>query len=157
MKKFKAEKTFAKNLELHAKYGDGTGKLFFPHDKLMQALYWIWDAFDRSAMGMFLVYGTAQSCMKNTDMIGDRITVGVRKNEWFSGSKPILMAFTGEPIELGVNYVVFKNPFNTVPVYVYIYSEDESIVSTGQILYENEYFKVPNTYERFVKVFGENP
>lgn len=129
----------------------------FTEPELMEALYWIWDAFDRCSMGMFLVYHTAIHAMNNEFMDGNRITVGIRKNEWISGSTPILLAFTGEPVETWGTYVVFKNPFNAVPVYVYIYADDPCITETAQILYANEYFKVPNTYRRFEKVFGERP
>lgn len=129
----------------------------FPHDQLIQALYWTWDAFDRALMGMFLVYGTAETVLQNKLMEGDRITVGVRKNEWFSGSTPILKSFTGEPVSEGVNFVIFKNPFNEVPVYVYLFSEDSSVQAPAEVFYQAEYFKIPNSYTRFIKVFGEKP
>lgn len=129
----------------------------FPFDKLMQALYWVWDAFERSSVGMFLVYGTAEVVLQNKLMEGDRITVGVRGNEWRSGSIPILKAFTGEPVETTEKYVVFKNPLNDVPVYVYIFHEDPCILNTQDVLYEREYFKLPNTYKQFIEVFGATP
>ena len=123
----------------------------------MKALYWTWDAFDRSLMGMFLVYDTAADVLQNKQIQGDRITVGVRGNEWRSGSTPILKAFMGEPLEETEKYAKFKNPFNDVPVYVYIFPEDPCVTSTASVLYEQEYFKLPNTYRRFIEVFGAKP
>lgn len=129
----------------------------FSEPELMQALYWIWDAFDRSGMGMFLVYETASHVMNNEHMEGNSITVGVRKNEWISGSTPILKSFTEDPLEETTTKIVFKNPFNKVPVIVYVYDEDVSITSPQQIFYANEYFMIPNTYSRFEKIFGVMP
>jgi len=104
-------------------------------------------------MGMFLVYDTAQSVLDNVDLKGERVTVGIRNNEWISGSTSILKAFTGEPLEKTKEYEIFKNPFNEVPIYVYIFSEDICIVNTQQIFYKNEYFMLPNPYKRFLEVF----
>ena len=129
----------------------------FLHDQLMQALYWIWDAFDRASMGMFLVYNTATDAIQNKELRGDRVSVGVRDLEWISGSTPILKAFTEEPIETTDKYVVFKNPFNEVHIYVYIFKSYPCIESTKELLYENEYFKIPNTYRKFIDIFGPTP
>lgn len=119
----------------------------------MQALYWIWDAFDRSMMGMFLVGNTADRALNNLHMDGDRITIGTRRNEWNAGSKNILLAFTGLPINTTEKYVVFTNPFNDVPIYLYILEDDPCIINTQQILYANEYFKLPNPYRRFQEIY----
>lgn len=130
-------------------------KLSYPTDKLLQALYWIWDAFERSSIGMFLVYKTAEDVIDNKDLEGDKITVGVRDLEWISGSTPILRSFVGEPKEKTDKYEVFKNPFNEVPVYVYIFKDHPCIQSTRQIFYKAEYFMVPNTYTQFKEIFGD--
>ena len=151
MKKFKIADVIGKE------EADFFIKPVFAYDKLLQALYWIWDAFDRANMGMFLVYGTAESVFENKLPDGNKITVGVRLNEWNSGSTPILKAFTGEPLEVTEKYVRFKNPFNNVPIYLYIFKDDPCIINTQEILYEREYFKVPNTYKRFIEVFGDKP
>jgi hypothetical protein len=152
MKKQKRSQTSKTEVSLPS-----TKKSEFPFDKLMQALYWAWDAFDRANMGMFLVYDTAADVLQNKMISGDKVTIGVRKNEWISGSTPILKAFTGEPIETTDKYVVFKNPLNDVPVYLYIFEEDPCIISTQEILYEREYFKLPNTYRLFIDRFGATP
>ena len=123
----------------------------------MKALYWIWDAFDRASMGMFLVYETASNAIQNKIMDGDKITVGTRYLEWASGATPILKAFTGEPIEKTEKYIVFINPFNKVPVYVYLFERHSCIENTKQIMYENETFMVPNTYRDFIDKFGAKP
>lgn len=134
----------------------------YPPDKLMQALFWIWDAFERTNMGMFLVYETAECVLQNKDMTGDKITVGVRDLEWISGSTTILKAFTGNPVEISINteenrFEVFKSPFNEVPVYVYIFKAHPCITNTNQVFYRNEYFMLPNTYKEFINTYGSKP
>lgn len=129
-------------------------KTTFTDAELIQALYWIWDAFDRSLMTMFLVYNTAEAALANGYLTGDKITVGVRGNEWRSGSTPILLAFTGIPTKITDTHVVFKNPFNAVPVHVHVYAEDPCISPPQTIFWANEHFNIPNPYSRFLKVFG---
>ena len=129
----------------------------YSHYDLLTALFWVWDAFDRAQMGMFLVYDTALSAMNNSILKGDKITVGTRLLEWNSGSTPILKAFTGEPIFISEKYIDFSNPFNSVIVRVYLFETHSCIESTKQIMYENEAFMVPNTYEQFIKEFGDKP
>lgn len=128
--------------------------LQFSNPQLMQALYWVWDAFERSNMGMFLVYKTAEDVLQNIDIEDNKITVGTRDNEWRSGSTSILKSFMGDPLEETDKFALFKNPFNQVPVYVYIFKDDPSITSPNQVFYKAEYFMLPNPYSKFIEVFG---
>lgn len=123
------------------------------HEKLLPALYWIWDGFDRAMMGMFPVYSTALSIISNKDLEGDGIHVGTRQLEWKSGSKPILDAFLGEPVDKSETFVKYIH--NDIPVFIHIFEDDPCIQSTNQVFYENEYFKLPNPYSRFIKRFEE--
>lgn len=121
----------------------------------MQALYWTWDAFDRALTGMVVIYKNAHDILDNVPLKGDKITVGIRRLEWVSGKRPILLAFTGEPEEETSAYVRFANPFNDVPVYVYFFEDDSCITSPNQVFYGSEYFMLPNPYSRFVERFGD--
>lgn len=121
------------------------------HDDLLKALYWIWDVMDKASMGVFLIHDTAESAMNHKLLTGNSIHVGVRRLEWESGNRRIVDSIA-IPVEQTDN--VFTYMHGDVPVVLHVFDEDESISSTDQILYEREYFKVPNPYSRFVEVFG---
>lgn len=104
-------------------------------------------------MTMFLTGHTAETALANAYLSGDRITIGVRENEWRSGSTPILLAFTGLPVAETATEVIFKNPFNDVPVFLHIYPDDETIIAPQTIFYANEHFNVPNPYALFTQHF----
>ena len=124
----------------------------YSHDELIKSLYWIWDAFDRAMMGMFLVYGTAESVINHMLLDGEGVHVGVRNAEYYSGSKPILIAFTGEP-EKKEGFDIFKCPLSEAPVFVHYFDEAECIKSTDSVQYQNEYFKLPNPYSKFIELW----
>ena len=126
----------------------------FSYDQLLQAMYWTWDAFDRALMPTFLVYETAQTVIDHQLPDGNAIYFGVRKNEWNAGARTVVYNFTGFPKEKTEKYEVFSNPFNRVPVYVYLFDEDPCIINTAVVMYEREYFNLPNTYKQFVERFG---
>ena len=132
-----------------------TKKPEYTYDQLLQALYWIWDGFDRALMPMFLVYDTAESVLGKRLPEGNTIFVGVRNNEWTAGARTILYNFTGDPIEKTPTHEVFKNPFNGVLINVYRFNDDPCILNTQTVMYEREYFQLPNTYEQFIERFGQ--
>jgi len=121
----------------------------YTHQKMLQALYWIWDGFDRALMKMFVVGKTYDSVKNNKDLEGDKIEVGVRKLEWDSGSKNILDAFVGQPTSSSEDSVTYD--YNGIPVIVHIYPEDTSITSLDTKMYFGENFCMPTPYSRFEK------
>jgi hypothetical protein len=122
--------------------------------QLLDALYYIWDAFERSNMPFFLVWDTARQAILNADLRGDKVEVGVRAVEWRSGAKRIFDAFVNEPIEEESDTVTYE--FHGVPVIVHIFEKDhECIVQTDMVRYRYEEFKVPNPYQKFIEVFGK--
>lgn len=123
----------------------------FTHPQLLSALYYMWDAFDRALMPMFLCYDTAKSVINKGQLSGESIHVGVRENDWRSGSRAIVDAFA--PIyeeRLGYNLYYFKD----IPIYLHILPEAHCIKSTNIVLYQQEYFRLPNPYNEFEKLFG---
>ena len=129
----------------------------FPEDQLLQALYWAWDGFDRVLMKMMPIYKTAEDILQNIYLSGDRVSVGVRKPEWVSGSVNIIRNFLGEPLEKTETYEKYANPHNKVPVYIYILEDDPCLQGTNKIFYASEYFELPTPYSQFIKVFGARP
>lgn len=124
----------------------------FSHERLLLALYYIWDAFERTNMPFFLVYSTAESVMAQRSLVGDCIQVGVRRNEWISGARRILDAFALPKTETDTEALY---EFEDIPIKLYIYEElDDCIVQTQMVRYAAEEFMVPNTYEKFLEVYG---
>lgn len=126
----------------------------YSHDELLKSLYWIWDGFDRAMMRMFLVYGTAESVLNHMLLDGEGVHVGVRKSEYLSGSKPILLAFAGNPEEKE-GYDVYKCPLSEAPVFVHYFDEDECIKSTDLVQYQHEFFRLPNPYSKFIELWPQ--
>lgn len=126
----------------------------FSHEELIKALYWTFDVFDRANMNHFLVYKTAEDVLQKKHLEGNGIYIGVRLNEWLSGSKNIVDSFA-QPVEETEDYIKYE--FEKIPVYLYIFDDDPCIVSLNQIMYEREYFKLPNPYSGFMDRFGARP
>ena len=106
-------------------------------------------------MPMFLIYDSAEWVINKKLPEGDTIYIGVRNNEWNAGARTVLYNFTGDPIEKTPTHEVFKNPFNGALVCVYRFNDDPCIINTAQVLYEHEYFQLPNTYQQFIERFGK--
>lgn len=130
-------------------------ELQFTHEQLLEALYWIFDVFENASIGFVLAYSTAESVLQGKQLEGNKIELGVRKAEWDSGSKALFDTYMQdeliEPIIDGNKYTYITH--NGVPIVIYILDEDESIMSPDTRRYENEYFKMPNPYSRFMDRF----
>lgn len=121
----------------------------FSHSTLIQSLYWIWDAFDRALIKMFVVGPTHESIKNNNDLSGDTIHVGVRRLEWESGSRSVFNAFAGAPEE--ENKELAKYNHNGIIVLVHVYEDDPSINTLDSKMYFGENFNLPTPYSRFQK------
>jgi len=119
--------------------------------KLLDALYKIWDAFERSNMQFFLINDTAKNAKANKDLKGDRVEIGVRKMEWLSGARRILDIYI-QPTEETETEALYV--FDNVPVVMKILDDSDCIMSPDSINYRYETFKIPNTIEQFDKIYG---
>lgn len=124
----------------------------FTNDELMQALYWLWDGFDRALINFFLIYKTANAVIQRQLLHGDAIFVGVRDVDYKSGSWPIFKDFAGEPIEKSDNHETYL--YNNVPVYIFIFPDDACTRNLNPVLYQMENFNLPNPYEEFQEKYG---
>lgn len=122
-----------------------------PSEKLLNALYWIWDAFSRAHVPFFLVGQTAKDAMANKELTGDKVTVGTRRMEWVSGGRRILDAFA-QPLEEDQNKATYE--FEGTLVIVHVYDDHDCIMNTDSINYKYESFKVPNPYKTFEEIYG---
>lgn len=126
----------------------------FPHSKLLKALYWMWDAFDRSMINGFVVYETAESIMKRKQLQGDSVKFGVRDLDWNSSARGVLETFLGKPVESSEKHQ--KYDFDGVSVYLYVFPDDACIRNPDVRLYEQENFNIPNPYTTFLELYGNS-
>ncbi len=128
-----------------------------PQD-LLDALYWVWDAFDRSNVPFFLVHQTYEDAIKDRSLRGDKVEIGIRKNEWNSGGRRILENFI-QPVKESETEALYEfRRVNSnevpVPVILHIYPDSPCITATNPIMYKYENFSVPNPYSEFIKIYG---
>lgn len=123
----------------------------YSHEELLEALYWIFAIFERANMKMILIKETGKAVHTRNRLTGDGVHLAARRLEWDSGSKGIIdaMAAYAEETPDKVTYVAN----NGVPVYVNLCEDDYCISSPDTMLYENEYFLLPNPFERFAQVY----
>ena len=116
-KSVKSEKEWSEVHSEHSNY-------VFTPDQLLNALFWVYDGFDRALINCFFVYSTAESILQNKDLEGDGVHIGVRKMEWGevesrAGSRPIFEAFAGEPISK--DNKLWKYDYLGVPVFIHVF------------------------------------
>ncbi len=138
--------------EAHEKVVEEKEQQVFTHDQLLEALYWIWDLFERASMTMVLIKDTGDSAYHDRPLKGDAIYVAARRLEWDSGARGVIDSLA-QYVHATDDQVTFKAN-NDVPVVVYILPDDYCLTSADVKLYEHENFKFPNPYERFKEVYN---
>ena len=125
-----------------------------PHELLLKALFFFWDGFERSTMNFFLVKDTARQVMADQSLTGDRLTLGIRKNEWVGGQQRVFQAFMEHEkilptrVENGLLFTYFE-----VPVYLYIYKDNPCLDALDIVFYENDTFNIPNPFKEFCDTY----
>ena len=126
------------------------------HDRLLAALYKMWDGFDRSNILMFGIKDTGKAIHNQQNLVGDHLDIGVRKLEWLSGNKHVFDDFAAQ------YYHFVKEDANTieymvddVPVFIHIFEDNPYVTQCDALIYENETFNLPNPYEEFVKEYEQ--
>ena len=127
-------------------------KVEIPSEKLLKALYFLWDAFDRTACPFFLVNDTYKKARFHKDLTGDKIEVGVRKVEWISGGGRILREFLGQPLEETETLATYE--YEGVPIHINLYEDHSTVIALDTMMYRNERWNIPNPYSEFEKVYG---
>lgn len=123
------------------------------HEELIRTLYFLWDGFQRSYMDMFLLRDTAKQALAGKQLSGDHVDIGVRKNEWISGNRPILdIFFDNEHVtKVKDNEEIYEGIYQEVPFTIHLFSENECLASLIPLNYEHERWLVPNRFEYFDK------
>lgn len=121
------------------------------NEKLMEALFFFWDGFERATMNFFLVKDTAKQIIDNQPLSGDKITLGIRRMEWNGGQERVFGGFIEyENIvqeKISDNHIVFT--YKNVPVHLYIYEDNPSIDALDIVFYNNETWNIPNPFKTF--------
>lgn len=124
------------------------------HDKLLAALYLLWDGFDRANMLFFACGTTGKQMHEDRNLAGDHLDIGVRKLEWTSGNKSIFDDFAAS------NYRLIKDDgevaeykVQDVPVKIHIFEDNPYITQCDSRVYFNETFNLPNPYDLFEKEY----
>lgn len=124
-------------------------------EQLLAALYFIWDAAERGQLQVFLIKDTAKQVIAQEDLSGDKITVGVRRNEWDSGQGRIAQTFLEH--ELNAKAVEKDGEViydcHGVPIIIKLYEDNPCLNSFDMVFYKYETFHLPNPYKEFVEKY----
>ena len=130
-------------------------KIDLGHDKLLEALFFFWDGFERASMNFFIIKDTANQIIANVQLSGDKLTFGIRRNEWNGGQQRIFRAFMEHekilPKKVNENCLLFT--YKEVPVYLYIYEENPCLDALDIVFYNNESFNTPNPFKTFCEKY----
>src|SRR5258708_960227 len=128
-----------------------------PHEQLLAALFFFWDGFERASMNFFLIRDTARQVMADTNLSGDKLTLGIRRMEWNGGQARVFQAFMEheqiKPIKKGEDYYLFD--YKGVPVYLYVYDENPCLDALDIVFYNNETFNTPNPFDAFCEKYDK--
>lgn len=126
-----------------------------PHDKLLDALFFFWDAFDRASLNYFLTGKTAKVVKSGEDLSGEGLTLGVRRLEWVSGQGRIFKDFMTheEVLPKMKDKDVLLFTYKGVPVVIKLYDDNPCITTLDIAFYGNETFNIPNPLDRFTKEY----
>ncbi len=127
-------------------------QISFNPQQLLTALYWVWDAFDRANVVMFLVNHTAEDALNNLEPGGISIDVGVRREEWVSGGRRLLDAFLGDPIIEDEKHAEYLH--EGVRVNIFNYEKNPCTDQPDSINYMYETFRIPNPYKEFKEKYA---
>ena len=126
------------------------------HDRLLEALFFFWDGFERSNMNFFLTGKTADQVKSDILFEGDRLTLGIRLNEWVGGQGRIFKDFMEHehmvPKKVDEDTLLFN--YKNIPVYVKKYEDNPYITALDISFYHNETFNIPNPLKDFELKYG---
>ncbi len=127
----------------------------FTHDELLKALFFMWDAFERSTLDFFLIKDTADQIISGGQLTGPHLDLGIRKLEWESGNRSIFDTFVEhEKSYVGEKDGVYEYKFGNVPIFVKVYDQNPCLDSFDIVFYANETFNTPNPYKRFKQEYA---
>ena len=124
-------------------------KFSFPHEKLLKALYFMFDLFSRANVNFFLLGNTAKCAKENKLLEGDSVTIGIRALDVQERSLGILEAFQRADT---INDSEIKYTIDGVPVIVKIIRSSEPMFTNcDTFMYQYEFFSIPNPFDEYWK------
>lgn len=117
----------------------------FTHEKLLKALYWVYDLFERANIPFMLLGETAKCAHNNIKLSGDGIEIGVKDTDWHESNIRIIEScYLANTIEKHkVTYTHEGVPITCLIIKDY----GRNNYSYNQVMYEREFFNLPNPYE----------
>ncbi len=125
------------------------------HERLLPALFFFWDGFERATMNFFLVKDTARQVISGSPLSGDRITIGIRRMEWNGGQQGVFKAFMDHEkmIPEEISKDLLKYTYHGVPVYLGIYEENPTLSGLDIVVYAYDTFNIPNPFSLFCEKY----
>lgn len=122
----------------------------YEHKELLDALYYMHDLFDRALVPFFLIGITAKCAVKNEELSGDALHLGVRKLDLTQSGMNVLSILTNAE-EVTEKRIIYKT--GGVPVHVHIYQKENRMITNPEyVMYMYESFRVPNQFDKYWKV-----
>lgn len=125
-----------------------------PHGDLLNAMYFIWDAFSRAVgLDFFPVKQTAYWMTHSDELRGDHLDIGLRIGQWNSEDKDLLLIYLNdENLNLqDVNENTKKLVYKDIPIYFHFYEDSDNLKNLTMFTYEHESWKLPNQFETWMK------
>ena len=116
------------------------------HGPLLDAMYFLWDAFSRANMDFFPINDTFKNMDTQHMLEGDHIDVAIRQQLWNSDDKELIFIYLrDENIDLeNVDEHTLKLVYKDVPIYIHIVKDTEGNTNLVGFSYEHEMWKKPS-------------
>lgn len=124
----------------------------FHHEQLSNALFELWDAFDRAMIQMFVVGDIAVGLHNNTDFTGSKVRVIVQASELNPFALDVLTKTLGLDPKEDKKWKLESS--EGVPMEIKINRKNLDILKTPEEhMYLNEVFLLPNPFDEYVNKY----
>lgn len=125
----------------------------YTSEELLSCLYFIFDAMERCGLDFFLVRQTARDAITNIfgPLTGDKVTIGIRKNEWQNDQKDLLFPYFEQEHVETVSELPDSYSFKwrDIPFTIFLYDDNPCLTALVDLVYQNENWKIPNRFDIF--------
>lgn len=129
----------------------------FSHGDLLNVMYFIWDAFDKTGIKFFPVRETARLMLAEKELEGDYLDIGVRALEFNKDARFVINSYF-DNMKCIVNKqtdMLWECKYAGIPFTLHIYPENECIHELDQRQYEYEAWYFPQRFEEFCERYDK--